>query len=48
MNSIVPLNPGVARNRPEPGPQANPREVRARRAATRAPSVSRVNGAASR
>jgi hypothetical protein len=48
MTSIVPLNPGAARNRREPGPQANPREERARRAAARAPSVSRVNDATSR
>jgi hypothetical protein len=48
MTCIVSLNPGVGRNRPEPGLQANPREVRARRAATRAPSVSRVNDATSR
>ena len=48
MNAILSLNPGVARNRPEPGQQANPRKVRARRAATRAPSVSRVNDATSR
>ena len=48
MTASVSSNPGEARNRPEPGLQANPREVRARRAATRAPSVSRVNDATSR